>query len=281
MNDIVYVADSMYPEFIGGGELNDYELCEILRNSFNVTKISSPHLTVDFLSKNKNSFFILSNFLLLNTDCYDFILNNLKYVIYEHDHKYLKHRNPAEYDDYKAPRSEIVNLQLYKKAIAILCQSSFHKDIIQKNTSLQNVINLSGNLWSTVTLDVLEKNSVKQKRNLVSIMDSSNWHKNTSDAIAYCTVKKLNYELIQPAPYKRFLNNLSNNSKLVFFPKTPETLSRICVEARMMGMSVITNKNVGASYEQWFPLKGKEMINFMKNKRVEITQTIKDLISEE
>ena len=49
----------------------------------------------------------------------------------------------------------------------------------------------------------------------------------------------------------------------------------------MMGMSVVTNKNVGASYEDWFSLKGKEMIDFMKNKRIEITQTIKELISEE
>ena len=46
-------------------------------------------------------------------------------------------------------------------------------------------------------------------------------------------------------------------------------------------MSVITNRNVGASYEDWFSLKGGDMIDFMKNKRIEISQTIKDLISEE
>ena len=281
MSNIVYIADSIYPEFIGGGELNDFELCKILENDFKVKKEKSANVTIDFLSKNKNSFFILSNFLLLNKDCYDFILNNLKYVIYEHDHKYLRSRNPAAYINFKAPDSQIINLQLYKNAAAVLCQSSFHKNIIKKNTSLQNVVNLSGNLWSTSTLDILEMNSTKQKRDLVSIMESTNWHKNTSDAISYCTVKKLNYELIKPAPYKKFLNNLSNNNKLVFFPKTPETLSRICVEARMMGMSVVTNKNVGASYEDWFSLKGKEMIDFMKNKRIEITQTIKELISEE
>ena len=281
MNDIVYVADSMYPKFIGGGELNDFELCEILRNNFNLTKINSPHVTIDFLSKNKNSFFILSNFLLLNTGCYDFILNNLKYVIYEHDHKYVKRRNPAEYENYKAPKTEIVNLQLYKKAIAILCQSSFHKNIVEKNIDLQNIINLSGNLWSLSTLEVLKKNSQKSKHDVVSIIESNNWHKNTSDAISYCKIKKLNYQLIRSSPYEKFLNNLSNNNKLVFFPKTPETLSRICVEARMMGMSVITNRNVGASYEDWFSLKGGDMIDFMKNKRIEISQTIKDLISEE
>ena len=280
MNDIVYVADSMYPKFIGGGELNDFELCEILKNKFNVTKVISSDLTIDFLSIKKDSFFILSNFLLLNRHCYDFILNNVKYVIYEHDHKYLKTRNPAKYKNYKAPATELINLSLYQNAAAILCQSSFHKNIIEKNTNLQNVINLSGNLWSIDTLNLLEQNSLKPKHDLVSIMQSTNWHKNTSDAVTYCQFKKLNYELIKPAPYKQFLSNLSNNDKLVFFPKTPETLSRICVEARMMGMKVITNKNIGASYEDWFPLKGTEMINFMKNKRLEINQVIDDLISE-
>jgi hypothetical protein len=280
MNKIVYVADSMYPEFIGGGELNDCELCEILKENSNVEKIKSSNVTIDFLSKNKNCFFILSNFLLLNKDCYNFILNNLKYVIYEHDHKYLRSRNPAQYVNYQAPQSEIVNKQFYINAVAVLCQSSFHKNIIEKNIGLKNVVNLSGNLWSTATLDILEKNSSKSKQNLVSIMESKTWHKNTSDAISYCAAKKLNYELIHAAPYEKFLNNLSNNSKLLFLPKTPETLSRICVEARMMGMSVITNKNVGASYEDWFSLKGKEMIDFMKNKRIEISQVIKDLINE-
>ena len=46
----------------------------------------------------------------------------------------------------------------------------------------------------------------------------------------------------------------------MFFPKTPETLSRVIVESRMMGMSVITNNLVGATKEDWYALKGEELI---------------------
>ena len=61
---------------------------------------------------------------------------------------------------------------------------------------------------------------------------------------------------------------------MIFFPKTPETLSRIVVEARMMGMSVVTNNLVGATKEDWFSLKGAELIEVMKEKRESITSTV-------
>ena len=59
-------------------------------------------------------------------------------------------------------------------------------------------------------------------------------------------------------------------------PTTPETLSRLVVEARMMGMSVITNHLVGASYEPWFELKGKELISYVNEMRNSIPQMIMD-----
>ena len=76
--------------------------------------------------------------------------------------------------------------------------------------------------------------------------------------------------------YKDFLERLGANKFLIFLPKTPETLSRIAVEARMMGMSVVTNKNVGASKEEWFSLKGMELIDVMRSKRSDIPKKILD-----
>ena len=42
----------------------------------------------------------------------------------------------------------------------------------------------------------------------------------------------------------------------------------------MMGMTVVANKNVGATKEPWFKLKGKELIAVMREKRNEIPQRI-------
>jgi len=69
---------------------------------------------------------------------------------------------------------------------------------------------------------------------------------------------------------------LGGNKALVFFPKTPETLSRIVVEARMMDMRVITNKLVGASREDWFKLRGEELIEVMEAKRQQIPGLVKN-----
>ena len=64
------------------------------------------------------------------------------------------------------------------------------------------------------------------------------------------------------------------HKSLVFLPETPETLSRIVVEARMMNMGVVTNKMIGAASEPWYALKGHELIDIMIQKRTDITNTV-------
>ena len=75
-------------------------------------------------------------------------------------------------------------------------------------------------------------------------------------------------------PYRDFLKKLSANEKFVFLPKTPETLSRVVIEARMMNVSVVTNNLVGASKEPWFELKGKNLIEHIKTMRTSIPKKV-------
>ena len=71
-----------------------------------------------------------------------------------------------------------------------------------------------------------------------------------------------------------FLKELGTHKALVFFPKTPETLSRVVVEARMMGMGTKTTQNIGALREPWFSKKGSELVELMRNKREEIPEIV-------
>jgi hypothetical protein len=80
--------------------------------------------------------------------------------------------------------------------------------------------------------------------------------------------------LIASRNYIEFLSRLSAHKALVFFPKTPETLSRVVVEARMMGMGVITNNMIGATSEPWYSLKGQELIDIFHGKREEIPKRV-------
>ena len=276
---IIYICDYMVEHVAGGAELNDSELIKILiENNHKVTKIQSHFVTPDYIRHNKNSFFIISNFINISMPSRS-ILKNLNYLIYEHDHKYLKTRNPASYKNLTADPTNIINFQFYKNARAILCQSSFHEQILQKNLNIKNTINLSGNLWSLSILEFIRKLSNNKKRNICSILNSSIKHKNTSLAVLLCEKKNIKYQLISNPKYEDFLYSLSLNKKFMFLPQTPETLSRVVVEARMLGCSVITNNMIGATQEPWFDLKKDNLIDYMIKKRLEIVSTIEGLIT--
>jgi len=207
----------------------------------------------------------------------------LDYTIIEHDHKYLVTRDPSYYreTDYVAPEGDLRNVNFYNNANAILCQSALHAEIIFSNLKLDTIFNVGGNLWKKETLDLLETliDSAK-KENTASIMRSDTIHKNTKGAIEFCQKKDIDFVLLEPQSHESFLKEMSENDTFVFFPLTVETLSRIVVEARMMGCKVKTNTNIGAATEPWFQLNGKELIDAMREKRNFIPEMIENIFSE-
>ncbi len=276
MNKAIFVADFFANEVPGGGELNNQELIEILRErDTHVLEVKSGRLTPEFISEcSKEVKFIVANFAMLSEENKTILENDREYIIYEHDHKYVRSRNPADYNNFIAPKSEIINFNFYKNAKAVLCQSRFHADIVKSNLKLDNIISLGGNLWSEDSLETMLSMSKVDKNPTCAIMNSSNWHKNTSDAIRLCEAKQWEYDIIPTCGYMEFLLRLGESEKFVFLPKTPETLSRIVVEARMMGLSVVTNNLVGATGEEWFSLKGEDLVEVIRNKRIEIPDMV-------
>lgn len=279
MNKIIFIADFFANQILGGGELNNKALISIIENKGNlVIKKQCKDVDVGFIKNNKNCKFIISNHSTMHVSVKKELLN-CDYVIYEHDHQYLIRRNPAEFPNFIAPKNEIINFEFYKNSICVFCQSQFHANIMKSNLGFKNITNLSGNLWESNILDYIENLAVKEKKNKCSVMDSPIKHKNTRQAIRFCDYKKYDYELISSTDYKTFLNLLSNNKTFVFFPKTPETLSRVIVEARMCGMSVITNDQVGATKEPWYSFKGIELINKVRQMREEIPNKVLEALN--
>ena len=275
---IIFIADLFVEDgILGGGELNNEEFIRIADSAgHDVTKINSRHVTPRMILENKDAKFIVANFVQLNEETKTQLTDNANYIIYEHDHKYLPLRDPAKYPNYRAPKDRIINYDFYKNAKAVLCQSTFHANIARANLDITNIHSVGGNLWSTESLKKLQEMCNKSKQDKCSVMQSNIPHKNTIDAVRFCDYKKWDYDLIQEDSYLKFLELLGANDKFVFFPQTPETLSRVVVEARMMGMKVITNDKVGASQEPWFEKKGDDLIKVMKQKRIDIPNMVFD-----
>ena len=271
----IFISDFFAEDIIGGAELNNEELIKILENRGNtVLKKHCHNVDSFFVLNHSEDCFIISNFINFHRDVLELITRTCKYIIYEHDHKYLRSRDPAIYPNFKAPKDQIINLDFYKNARAVFCQSKFHSEIVRLNTELENIQNVSGNLWDEETLDLLEELSFLEKKKCAAVMDSHIQNKKTEVAIKYCVHKKIKYELISSDNNQDFLRHLGVNEALVFFPSTPETLSRIVCEARMMGLKVITNNLVGATKEEWFGLKGKALVDVMREKRLDIANLV-------
>ena len=72
---IIFIADYFTEHVLGGGELNNEELIIILQESgYDVLKVQSHLVTLDFLKRHKDDFFIVANFVNL----------------YEHNKEFLK-----------------------------------------------------------------------------------------------------------------------------------------------------------------------------------------------
>ena len=153
--NIYFVADIFYEEYPGGGEASNDVLIEELRNSgYSVEKIKSSSYSGIKSSLTPYDRIIFGNFALLTEE--DKINVPCKYFIIEHDYKFLQSRNPALYKDFIVPAKDIINLEFYKNAAFVLCQSTFQRNIIYKNLNLSNFVVLGGNLWHDAAFEVIE-----------------------------------------------------------------------------------------------------------------------------
>jgi len=275
--EYIIISDFFLEEFVGGAALNDEEVFKIFQEKEeNIRKIRSEDVSLEFLKKNENAFYIISNFLHISPESIE-KLKSLKYLIYAHDYKFVKHMNPAGYENFKVPKDQLIYVEFHQKAQAIICQSRLQEKIYHDNLEDINTINFSGNLWSEDTLSLLEALSAKEKKPLVSVVKSRWPQKGVPEAITFCMDENYDYDLVYDEDYYRFLWKLSENQAFAFYPLTPETCSRVTLECKMMNIKVFITKLVGASHEPWFEKHGVELIEFFKKKRKEIYKIITDI----
>jgi hypothetical protein len=261
-NGIIFISDFYYPGFTGGAELNDYSLISRFVNNakIEVWKKKCTDINIDFLKNNKDANFIISNFVTFSEESKDYLKDHCKYIIYEHDHKYLKKRNPISYKNFKAPKEELANYNFYRNAKLVICLTQLAVDVIKDNTGLENIKKIGASVWRDQDLDYLNQIRKEEKKDCYAIMDSNNPIKKKAKCIEYCEKNNLNYELIKDSDNKKFLKKLNDYKGLVFMTGHLETCCRIIVEAKMLGLEVITQKKlIGAASEEWFSLNGKEL----------------------
>jgi hypothetical protein len=207
-------------------------------------------------------------------------ITRCRYVILEHDCKFLASRHPWRHPNSVAPKELIVNRSLYKNAIATFVQTDYHLDVFRRNGIAGRFYNMECGIWSANELDQLDyvrTHSRVGNRNF-AVIESKNWIKNTAGAVKFCQDNGLKFSLISNPDWQQFINSLALHAGLVFFPLAGETLCRLVVEANCIGINVITSKNYGATLSTWYDLREEELTNFLRFKSIQTLNRIKSVL---
>jgi uncharacterized HAD superfamily protein/hypoxanthine phosphoribosyltransferase len=280
MKQVIFLADFFDTDVVGGAELNDSVLIAGLTSrGVNVVKLKTSDLTDEDVIK--NDLFIVSNFVNLSERHKNMMMLK-KYIIYEHDHKYITTRDPSKFAKFNVPKSEIINKEFYEKAHRVVVLSKICKEILEKTLDINNVDSIGCSLWTDAKLDYIESicETPKTKENF--IINSQNPIKGTRQAAQFCKQKSLQFDLIGPSPHEELLKQMSEFNSFTFAPQVLETMSRVVVESKMLGCKVFTNRSlIGACYEDWYSLNGRDLIDKMRQKKAVAIDLFHNLLREE
>mgnify|MGYP003124846993 CR=1 FL=1 len=257
---VLFIADHYSDEMlVGGGENNDAALIEYIRqNGVDLTCIKSESVTIELVKDYDK--IIVGNFCFLHNDVMEYMQENKQYLIYEHDHKYTITRDPSKFVGFKIPEDKFINVEFYKNSSSTVVLSKICKEVLKKNIPETNVHSIGCSLWTDGFFDSLQALREIEKTKETCILLSFNPTKNYPKTVEYCKKKDIKADAIGAANHMEFLELMAKYKKFLFMPSVLETFSRVCAEAKMLNLQVMTNKKlVGLFSEDCSSLSGKEL----------------------
>lgn len=258
MSKVLIVDD--FPENFGGAEIVN----ETVRDHLGLNRIiaASEVVTID-----KDKTYLLCNTSTMTQKTLDEFSEIGNYAILEHDYKIVASRHPWRYKDNIVPEQDKINLDLYRNAKAVFVQTEDHLNIFNINDVEGNFINLDCSIWSEKELSTLEKYRIEKADKTADfcVVESINWIKNQEGAEKFLKESKVSYRLL-PATTDResFIRSMARFACLVFFPIARESCCRLIVEAKCLGMNVLTTPNSGAWQADWYDMQGMKLIQYLR-----------------
>ena len=265
--NVLFLADFYHTELNGGAENNDAVLIDYLRSrQVDVCCEETGKVTIEMMDQ--YNVLIISNFVHLAPAVKSYITASCSYIIYEHDHKYVRTRDPSKFTNFCIPEDQVINREFYANAKKVVVLSNICKEVIEKNLKIDNVHNIGTSLWSEEKLEFIKELSrTSEKTKGMALLNSTNETKGTNAALRFCQQKGLTPDLIGSPDQYEFLTILSQYESLLFLPQVLETYSRLVAEAKMLNCKVVTQKIlIGFMSEPYSNQTGVTLIEIIENK---------------
>ena len=276
MKKIGFVCDFFKEDLAGGGEVNDSNLINHLQSFYDIKKYRSKDVTIEDLQELDSV--VVGNFTMMPAQVAEYLSKEKDYFIYEHDHKYVSTRDPSKFKNFEIPQSKVINRSFYESAACVIVLSEICRQVLTAAIPTTMVHSIGCSLWSKESFDLLREHSSNKKRHNICIMKNMNPTKNYVKTVEYCKANNLDYRELEPADHQRFLRAMSKHKNLLFIPTVLETYSRLCAEAKMLNMGVMTNKKlIGFFSEEYSSLQGEQLIDHIESKNEEALKFFKEL----
>lgn len=272
---IKYITD--FVGAAGGAESTDAAIIERLESKLGYKiPIEQSKFVRDISSEDT---YIISNRIFLSEENRRRLVLKGTYILIEHDYQFVPNRNPWFYEDGIVPEHERIWIDFYAGAKATFFQTDFHLNMYKKNNvPTANPISMGLTIFSDKDLDFLLKLHQEYSPTIkeIAIYGTPSYGKNTEGTIKYCREGLIPYRVIQHTHKDLFLKELSKHETFIFLPITPETCCKIVMEARIIGLNVITTNNYGYTLSPWYGPEwtGKKLIDQIKLLNVEAIDKI-------
>lgn len=271
---IIFLADFFIEDTLGGAELStEVTIDSLTERGYNIQKVRCQDFNQNMLGEK----LVITNFATLSEYNRNLITNNSNYIIIERDQKYVKTRNLTAYENFIAPKSEIINREFYRNALSVLCLTSKHTELTTENLDLENIYNLGCTQFSEEQLKMIESNITEQKNGKYAIVNG----KLDKFAVEYCEKNNIEYDHLPRMAYPELMKTLSKYMGIVFMSHHFESFCRLLVEAKILGLRIITDNRSGCTYESWFKSNsGLDMSNIIREKVENSIDIIEEKVEE-
>jgi hypothetical protein len=271
MKKILWISDYTSLDHIGGAELTTDAYIEALKHVAVVEQVKTHALNRSMIDADYDLVIMDSMTNIRSLIIYD-IIKKFKFVSIEYDYNKVSMNRHVmdtnEINQYLNGDSEwamfyktfwqhpnrVATLFMSEEQMNIHIEKFNDADLkVDKNSLIVIGSNFTDNAYNLI--DKLNKKRAESEswiENDYLVFDSSNPLKGRKETVAYCEEHKINYHLFSNLSPNQLLRLMSKSKGIVYMPTMHDTCPRLLIEAKMLGLDVVTNNYVQNANEAWF-----------------------------
>lgn len=274
--DVIFIADMFKSDYPGGAELTTDALLQT--TPYKTHCVKSSDLDVNLIQQGAQKTWVFFNFRMMDHNLIPSIIQNLNYFVVEYDYKFCQYRSMDLHLKETGEECDCHNQQIGKIISAfyfgsekVFFMSKKQQAIYEKRfpflddsktTVLSSVFDIKDLEYMERLHNSREKSGHKKS---FAVVDGNSWIKGLEETQKYLADHQIDFDVLGGLSYSNLLLKLSEYEGIAIMPLGADTCPRLAIEAKLMGLDLITNDNVQHTTEDWWQKERDEIEIYLLN----------------